>query len=147
MTIIARILRLEPTTEYEGIVYDQNVVIELPSGITIGVFDMDLLVDEEMVGGKRDLEISLLVGESSIEPCADIDPHVEPSVKDPEFWKNHTYFGTVRNVSEEEEHYVISLDVGEGQVFLQTKEETFPIPDIGNSLRVKASRSDLIRVD
>lgn len=143
MTIKARILKVEPTTEHEGIVYDQNVVIELPSGTTIGVFDMDMLVDEGMVGEMRDLKISLLVGKSSIESCTGVELHIDPSRNEPEFWKNHIYYGVVGSVSEEEGHYVISLDVGEGQVNVQTKKETFPIPENGDSLRIQASRSDL----
>lgn len=143
MTIKAKITRIEPTTEYQGTIYDQNVVVELPSGILIGVFDLNMLVEEDMVGETKDLKISLLVGKSSIELREDIEPHIDPSGEDPEFWKNHVYFGKVMHISEEERHYVMSIDVGDGQVLVQTKEETFPMPEIGSGLRVRASRSDL----
>lgn len=144
MTIIATVLRTESTAEYQGRVYEQNVIIELSDGSQLGVFDPDMLVKSHHIGEKSRLTIGLLTGSGNIEVIEETDPRVEPSEEQPLFWKNHVYYGTVTDIGPGGGfQYDAVLDVGAGTVQFGPRKESFPELAIGDHVRVNALRTDL----
>ncbi len=78
MSLTAKIIEIIPDVEYEGVVYEQRVVVALPTDTQIGLFDYDLHATSDMVGTKRQLSI-LAYMPTEVDVVMDSEPGIEPS--------------------------------------------------------------------
>jgi hypothetical protein len=143
--IESKIIDIVPDVEYEGTVYEQRMVVELPDCVRIGLFDYDLHAKREMIGDKKALSIlGYIPNDASVE--IDLEIGIEASTSKPLDWKNHTFRGYIERVNEGE---AVVLDVGYGTVQIdndvaelvdgQLKEDQF--------LQVRTNRSDLVGLE
>lgn len=143
MTRTAKIIETEPSTEYEGVVYDQKVIVELEDGTTIGLFDPELMVDPEATGEKRDILISVLTSPSKLKRIPDGEYDVKPPDDQPLFWQNHVYRGGVIDLSPESEFTTITVDFGVGELTTRLRTDEIPGLSIGEFVQIDAVRSDI----
>lgn len=146
--ILVTVRRIDPETEYEGTVFDQTVIVGLPDGSEMGLFDKDVLLSDEMVGEERRILVSTLTNESGIKRTAEGKRGVQPNPKNPLSWDNHAYCGQVNQIiGETDRKYKILLDVGDGKVIVRPKKEQFPDLEVGDVFQVTAIRSDVYDVE
>lgn len=144
MTVTATLVRTESSSEYQGVVYDQLVVIEIMNGPRLGVFDSDMLVAQSALGERKELSLRLLTGQSGIEQVSETEPRIEPADDSPLTWQGHVYFGRIAHVEPDGEHeYDASLDIGVGTVSIMPRKEEFPQLSKGTYLKTHALRTDL----
>lgn len=148
MTVPAKVVEIEPTTEYEGTVYNQLVVVEFPNGVRLGLFDPDAIVDDQMVGQQKEICIGTLTESEGYELVDGRDRQINPSEDEPLHWRKHTYYGEVVDISEHLEHtYEVELDVGMGTILANPDKDRFPDLDVGDFLKVETLRSDIHDID
>ncbi|SFL69463.1 hypothetical protein SAMN04487950_4632 [Halogranum rubrum] len=148
MTLEATIIRTEPDTVYQGTVYDQTVVVELPNGIRFGLFDPDLVVDSKFIGRNVQLTVTVLAHEGGIERITDGIGEINPLKDDPLFWRDHVYVGKIRDIlSWSENRREIQLDIGDGTIIVRPKQDMIGELREGDQLRIKASRSDVTGIE
>lgn len=139
--------QVEPETEYEGTVFDQTVIVDLPDGSEMGLFDKDVLVSDDMVGKQKRILISTLTNNPNVEQTTERTKGVYPCSEDPHSWDNHVYSGSVDQIMRSDDsHYKMLLDVGIGEIIVRPSKEQFPDLEVGNSFRVTAIRSDIYDV-
>ena len=144
--IEVELLGSRPEAMYQGTVYDQSVVVRLPDGSRMGLFDKDVLVDEDLVGQETNLVISLLSNSEDVVRGID-QKGIESNQENPGGWNDHIYHGEVTEVLEEtESSYKVRFDVGYGDVIVYLDREQFDDPPLGDFLQITATRSDIYRV-
>ncbi|WP_049894184.1 hypothetical protein [Halogranum rubrum] len=144
--IKVEIVRINQKAEYQGTVFDQSVTVRLPDDSKMGLFDKDILVDDELTGEECTVVLSLL---STISHVVDhSNPKgIEPNSADPEGWSNHVYSGEVVEILEETETgYELRLEVGYGDVVVHLDGRQFNDSPAGCFLEVTAMRSDVYSV-
>lgn len=141
MVVQASIVETEPTSEYQGTIYSQRVVVKLSDGTKIGLFDPDVAVSSEMVGSTRQLELSLLV--EDVERVTETELGVVPVDENPTQWNGHTYNGKITSVASDGEYATIDLDFGLGSVEFDCDANLTADLSAGHSIRVTAQRSDI----
>lgn len=145
--ISVTVSQVEPETEYEDTVFDQTVIIGLPDGSEMGLFDKDALVGENMVGKETRILISTLTNDSSIERTTEEKKGIKPYSDDPRSWNNHVYCGSVAQIVESEHsHYKALLDIGIGGILFRPSKKRHPSLQVGDSFEVTAIRSDIYDV-
>lgn len=147
MSMYVEISAVKPETEYEGTVYDQSVHAVLPTGPEIGLFDPDLLINQDDVGREKSVTISTLTGQSDVIRMEKGKKGIEPSSEQPLSWNDHTYSGEITEIRAiHSDSYEASLDVGVGQIIVWPEKEEFPDLSVGDFLQVTAIRSDVYDV-
>lgn len=147
MTIRMKILDVKQS-EYDEVVQDQKIIVELPNGEVIALFDPDVLVDPSTTGEEVDIEIGTLATDEYIRRISPTAPRIEPSDDSPVHWNNHVFIGGIDSIdSANEQEYRISLDVGLGSIEVRARKGEFDDLTVGDFLRVDAIRSDVIGID
>ncbi|MFC7047155.1 hypothetical protein ACFQH6_18710 [Halobacteriaceae archaeon GCM10025711] len=148
MTIEATIIRTEPDSVYQGAVYDQTVVIELPDGTRFGLFDPDVTVGSKFIGQTVQLTVTVLVHEGGIERLTEGMGEIIPSTDNPLSWRNHVYVGRIDEfLSWSGNRREIQLDIGTGTIIVRPKQELIGELREGDILRIDASRSDVTGIE
>lgn len=148
MTVEATIIRTEPDTEYQGTVYDQNVIVELSDGTRLGLFDPDAIVDSTLIGKTLLLTITASMFDSNPEKVSKPTTRVSPSSDQPLFWRGHVYQGRIAEIlSWIEDRNEIRLDIGIGTMIVRPRRDEIGDMQEGDYMRVKASRSDIIGIE
>lgn len=146
MAIEARIVDAIPTSEYDGKVYDQRVVVELPGGSKLGLFDPDMKVMEDMVSEVHQIEIGLLIPEGGISVVSGEDIGISPESSSPSSWNNHAYTAKVEERTGNGETVEMLLDLGIGCLTLNVRSSLVENVNVGDIIQIEAQRSDLKRV-
>lgn len=145
--ILVTVSQVEPETEYEGTVFDQTVIVGLPDGSEMGLFDKDVLISDHMVGKQKRILISTLTNNPHVEQTAERTKGVYPCSENPHSWDNHIYSGSVDQISRSDDnHYKILLGVGIGEIIVRPSKDQFPNLEVGDSLHVTTIRSDICDV-
>lgn len=148
--MIQVIIKKVEQISHKGQTYEHHVVVELPSGDAIGLYDPDMLTNTDAVGHARRVKIGLLIDGESIKetPTDDISKGIEPASTDPQGTKNHIYRGTVVAMNEITESVTeVTLDVGDGTVSFRRNTTTARQLALQDSLEVRAQRSDIWDID
>ncbi|SFL69430.1 hypothetical protein SAMN04487950_4630 [Halogranum rubrum] len=143
MGVEVGVVGIKHQTEYQGTVFDQSVVVRLPDGSKMGLFDKDVLVSDGLVGSECIIAISTLSTVSGVEEYSN-QKGIEPTPVDPEGWSDHTYCGEVVGLLEStDSSYKVQFDVGCGDIIAYLDRDQFDDSPIGCLLRIKAMRSDI----
>lgn len=147
MPIESKIIDTTPDTEYKGTVYEQCVVIELPDGEQMGIFDSDMIISDGMIGETLSLSILGYIPKS-VEILDESDHQIEPFPDAPLDWQNHTYYGRIEKIGSSNNPKRLLLDVGYGTVQIDSDIHTYIDEELveGMYIRVQTSRSDLLGI-
>jgi|GEM_PF-3914930 len=144
MALDVTLVDLYPENEYEGVAYEQRVVIRPSGGNALGAFDPDFVLDESLLGAEISVEVSLLVGDASLEHVKETERGITPNTGHPRGYHHHTYSGRVVDVTSVDERLNrVTLDVGCGTVYFYhpTSADTQVRP--GEFVRVTPVRTDI----
>lgn len=146
MPIEVHVVDTVPTTEYQGTVYDQRVVVELPDSTEMGLFDPNMEVTEDMVCQHRLINLSLLISGEDIAVVGDENLGVRPQSDSSISWNNHVYTTRVEGISFEGATAEVNLDVGIGDLTLNIRSDLAGNMSSGDTIRIEAQRSDVKNV-
>lgn len=148
MSLPVTILERRPFTVYQDTVYEQTVIVEATNGQRFGLFDDDMLVDEDLVGSEAQISVSLLPKSKKIQTVEQRQKRIEPNPKSPLDFDNHEFYGELELLEENsEETYKAEVDVGVGTVQLYPFKAYNDHLSPGQTLRINAGRSDVSSVD
>lgn len=146
----SRIIGTKPWTEDEKEVTEQVVVVELPDGEKMGLFDnFKMVVTPDMVGHIKSLLI--LVQISKINQPSIVGGTIEPDRENPLQFRNHVYTGRVEKIAVKDVWHgdfgytnLVSVNVGYGDILVAVDRKLLNKLKIGDYLRILAVRSDLL---
>ena len=129
---------------------EQTVVIELPDGKQIGLFNTMPIV-QDMIGQMMD--ISIVVGPkiNGIKIVDDTKPGIEPSSNNPHGYRDHKYSGIIREIGVKDKWhpvmgylYLVSICVGSFNVLVDFDKNLYNIISEGDKVEVKGAMSNLL---
>lgn len=140
---------------YEGITYDQTVVVELPGDNVIGLFESTLgkkIVTAEMIGSMK--EILIIVPVAKVEVIEKTEPRIESSSQKPSSSSGHTYYGVIKKIGLEDKWHgqfqytnLILVNVGLGDIIVPINPDLMKSIKIGDFIKIYGSRSDLLDIN
>jgi len=145
-TVKAKIIKIEEGSGYEGKVHDQDVFVELSNGKIIGLFDHKMLISRNMLNNIMDITIDVIF--ATVEKLSKPKYYVEAAMdkkdeyNDPSF--GHIFFGKIEEMNDE--HHELFVDIGVGKIMVSPGQKEYTSFQIGDFVKVLASRTDLFRV-
>lgn len=148
MPIPVTVIDSEPCAQYQGVVYDRDVVVEFTDGTRIGAFNPDVRVTASLVGETHAMHVRLLTSEDSFEQTDDRAPGIDPNPDESLGWHSHTFSGRVEERFTTErrtggEADTVVLDVGLGTVEFRLARGRRQDIELGSFLAVTANRTDV----
>lgn len=122
------VMEIESGAELDGTVYDQWVRIGW-RGHTLTVFDMDMIVSEDLVGSKVDMKVDVMYTE------------LEPEVDESPMAKGNRFIGVIKSVKKDDTLFDHVVDLEGLEVTLSDHMEH----RVGSKVRFKA-RLDVVNV-
>lgn len=148
----AKITGIEPGAGYMDALYDQTVLIELPDGKQIGLFDSVIMkATPDMIGKNKNIVI--LVPVSNIKKIHKTEPRIEPSYLKPLSYKGHVYYGKIEKIGVKDEWHnefkyknLVSVNVGVGEILVDFDKERLKMIEAGDYVQIYALRTDLNKI-
>ncbi|MDJ1423744.1 MAG: hypothetical protein M5U10_17760 [Candidatus Methanoperedens sp.] len=144
-TLKAKIVKIEPSSGYEGKIYDQYVFIELPDGKILDIFDFQMIANPQMVNKVKNITISVSLAsvEKLSKPKFGIVPYEMYAEYKPS-GHGHAFYGKIEEIDEKKCEIVV--DTGAGKVLVTPERNQLEEFSTGDFLRVLAVRADLISI-
>lgn len=136
----AKIVKIKPGAGYEGKIYDQDVILELPGGIRFDVFDSFMRVKETVVGETKLVEISIGLANVTKETNPHFEVIPDVSLNRKSTW-GHVFFGKVRDI--DEKFKMILVDIGAGTIKASIDRNLKGEIQIGGFVKVFSVRADI----
>ncbi|KAB1190454.1 hypothetical protein GJR96_15865 [Haloferax sp. MBLA0076] len=146
------VIDIVPGAGYQGVVYDQWVVVQSSNNTELKVFDNTVLVASDVHVG-RECELTLLAQPSKIEQKAEPPLGIDIESQDDIILTGRVIDTAVRDIwHPEPDRPLLALDVGAGEVLVTTIPELGRQLDdgdvtIGDYLQVVAYRVDLLEIE
>jgi len=141
-----KVMKIKEGAGYEDKVYDQCVFIELPDGKVIDLFDSEMLVHPDMIGKVIDVTIDVFI--SRIEKLPEPKYGIEAALtKEGEYKKRgygHVFSGKIEDIDKSNAKLILDTNIGE--ILVTPNKEEYNSFQIGDFVKVFASRTDLFRV-
>lgn len=140
--IFGKIVKIEPDSGYQGIVYDQIVWIELRNGSILCLQDYRMLVPEKMLG--QDAELTITAFLPKIEKIDEQKFSVVSNIKDlnDDYLSDRTqFYGRIEWIDEKRDTIYLNIGIG----FVEVNIQTFEIKQmkIGDFVKTDGYRIDL----
>ncbi len=150
-----KIINIEGGAGYKGIRYDQTVVVELPVGGVMGLFESTLgkkVATTDMIGSMK--EILIIVPVAKVEVIEKTEPRIEPYLEKPSSSSGHIYFGAVNKIGLEDIWHdqpkyknLMLVNVGLCDIIVPLDPILIKLIKPGDFIKVYGTRSDLLDIN